>query len=130
MTMVDRDTRCIVNWRVVWERRGEVAQDMVDSTVPAALYFSDAFPSWEAVVYLQGEHVTVIDKSQTYSVEGDNAELRHYLARLARKSRCFSRSLKALIHALRLFVYAWNARQLYKQQFPDYPAHVKDFVYP
>jgi IS1 family transposase len=30
------------------------------------------------------------DKSQTYSVEADNAELRPYLARLARRSRCFS----------------------------------------
>jgi len=130
MTMVDRDTRCIVSWRVVWERTGEVAQTMVDTSTPAALYFSDAFPSWEAVLYLQGEHFTVVDKSQTYSVEGDNAELRHYLARLARKSRCFSRCLAALQRAVKLFVYAWNARQLYKQHFPNYPAHVKDFAYP
>ncbi|MBP9502950.1 MAG: IS1 family transposase [Candidatus Promineofilum sp.] len=36
------------------------------------------------------------DKSETYSVEAGNAELRHYLARLGRKSRCFSRSIKAL----------------------------------
>ena len=130
MTMVDRGTRCILSWRVVWERRVDVAQQMVDESPPAAVYFSDAFPSWEAVLYLQCEHFTVIDKSQTFSVEGDNAELRHYLARLARKSRCFSRSLVALQNAIKLFVYAWNARQLYKQLFPNYPAHVKDFLYP
>ena len=68
------------------------------------------------------------DKSQTYAVEGDNAELRHYLARLARGSRCFSRSIDALRTAVRLFVYAWNARQLYKRAHPHYPAHVRDFV--
>lgn len=130
MTMVDRDTRCIVSWRVVWERSVDMAQQMVDSSPSAALYFSDAFPVWQAVLYLKGEHFTVIDKSQTYSVEGDNAELRHYLARLARKSRCFSRSIVALQNAIKLFVYAWNGRQLYKQQFPTYPAHVKDFAYP
>jgi len=37
-------------------------------------------------------------------VEGDNAELRHYLARLVRRSRCFSRSLKALWLAVKVSV--------------------------
>ena len=70
------------------------------------------------------------DKSQTYSVEADSAEWRHYLARLARKSRCFSRCIQALRRALKLFVYAWNQRPIYKRLFPTYPAHVRDFVYP
>jgi IS1 family transposase len=65
-----------------------------------------------------------------YSVEADNAELRHYLARLAHKSRCFSRCLYALECALRLFVFAFNNRQLHKQRFPNYAAHVMDFVSP
>ena len=68
------------------------------------------------------------DKSQTYSVEADNAELRHYLARLVRKSRCFSRSLHALRLAVRLFVYCWNCRQLYKRDYPAYPSHLIDFL--
>jgi len=42
------------------------------------------------------------DKSETYSVEGDNAELRHYLPRLVRRSRCFSRCEKALRKAVRI----------------------------
>jgi insertion element IS1 protein InsB len=70
------------------------------------------------------------DKSQTYSVEGDNAELRHYLARLARKSRCFSRCIHALYTAVKLFVYYWNQRQLYRQLHPTYPLHLIDFVSP
>ena len=53
-----------------------------------------------------------------------------YLARLARQSRCFSRCIDALRHALKLFVFAWNRRQLFKRQYPDYPAHLRDFVYP
>ena len=68
------------------------------------------------------------DKSETYRVEGDNAELRHYLARLARKSRCFSRCVRALRNAIKLFVYAWNRRQLYKARYPDYPAYVMELV--
>ena len=59
---------------------------------------------------------------KTYSVEGDNAELRHYLARLGRKSRCFSRCIRALWRAVKLFVYSWNRRQLHKRAYPTYPA--------
>jgi IS1 family transposase len=44
------------------------------------------------------------DKSQTHSVDGDNAELRRYLSRLTRKSRCFSKGIKALRRAVELFV--------------------------
>ena len=68
------------------------------------------------------------EKSETYRVEGDNAELRHYLARLARKSSCFSRCVRALRNAIKLFVYAWNRRQLYKARYPDHPAYVMEFV--
>ena len=73
-------------------------------------------------------HAVAPGKSQTFSVEGDNAELRHYLARLGRRSRCFSRCLWALARAVALFVYAWNRRQTFKREFPKLPAHVCDFV--
>ena len=65
-------------------------------------------------------------KSQTYSVEVDNSVLRHYLARLVRCSRCFSRSFRSLGEAIKLFVFAWNCRQMYKRLYPTYPAHVRD----
>ena len=64
------------------------------------------------------------------SVEASNAEFRYYLARLARKSRCFSRYSEALRRALKFFIYAWNRRQLHRRRFPKYEAHVRDFVSP
>lgn len=64
------------------------------------------------MIYKPGIHLSLPNKSQTYSVEGDNAELRHYLARLGRRSRCFSRCPHALVWAIKLLVYAWNRRQL------------------
>jgi len=70
------------------------------------------------------------DKSETYRVEGMNAELRHYLKRLVRKTRCFSKCVNALYRTIKLFVFAWNRRQLYRRRYPDYPAHLIDFVYP
>ena len=69
------------------------------------------------------------DKGETYRVEGMNAELRHYLARLQRRSRCFSRCAEALRRSVKLFVFAWNRRQLYRQQRPCYHADLINFVY-
>lgn len=59
-----------------------------------------------------------------------NAELRHYLARSGRRSRCFNRCIHALRRAVKLFVFAFNRRQLALRRFPAYPLPVIDFVYP
>ena len=105
-------------------------QAMLDRSPQAQQYYSDAFSVYETLVYFPGHWRSFEDKSHTYSVEADNSELRHYLACLVRKSRCFSRCIRALWRRLKLFVFAWNRRQLYKRQFPKYPAHVRHFLYP
>lgn len=130
MTIVDRHTRCFLGVKVVWERTRHAFQTLVDFATKSKKYFSDAYPDYAQLWYHYGDYQVSEGKRDTYSVEGDNSELRHYLARLARSSRCFSRCPYALICALRLFIYAFNRRQLYKHQFPGYPAHVKDFIYP
>ena len=107
-----------------------VLQAMVDRSPSAKHYYSDQFPTYQTLIYDPGQYTACADKSETYAVEADNAELRHYLARLGRKSRCFSRSLVALWRAVKLFVFAWNRRQLFKRAYPTYPAHLRDFLYP
>ena len=67
----------------------------------AEQYYSDGFPTYQTLVSYPGHHAVMPGKSQTYSVEADNAELRHYLARLGRRSCCFSRSIDALRRAVR-----------------------------
>lgn len=79
-------------------------QSVIDAAPHAQSYFSDAFNTYRELCWW-GTHQAMSNKSQTYSVEGDNADLRHYLARLARKSRCFSRCIRALRRAVDLFVY-------------------------
>ena len=106
----------------------DVVQEALDDVPQAQWYYSDAAPVYDGLLYYPGIHMQMNDKSQTYSVEADNAELRHYLARLARKSRCFSRCIDALRAAVQLFVFCWNRRQLYKQAFPGYPSHLMEFV--
>ena len=130
MTMVDRDTGCILSWRVEAQRAHHTLQAMIDEAPQARYYYSDLFAPYLHLLYAPGIHTPMPNKSETYRVEGDNAELRHYLARLARKSRCFSRCIQALRRAIKLFVFAWNRRQLYRHRFPGYPAHLIDFVCP
>jgi len=130
MTFVDRATRCILSWRVVWTRTGTVVQEMVHESVQGQRYFSDGLDVYQTALYWPAVHHPMEDKSETFSVEGDNAELRHYLARLARRSRCFSRCQKALTNSVKLFVFAFNRRQLARQRFPAYPHHIINYVYP
>jgi len=101
---------------------------MVDEAPKAKRYYSDALDVYERLWYHWGVYEVSQGKTDTYSVEGNNAELRHYLARLARRSRCFSRCPEALKAALKLFMYCFNRRQLHKQRFPGYSAHVFQFV--
>ncbi len=99
MTLVDRATRCIVAWAVCLNRTPELMQSVVGTTPHAASYYSDALNTHRELCWW-GAHRAMYDKSQTYPVESVNAALRHYLARLGRRSRCFSRRIDALRRAL------------------------------
>lgn len=103
---------------------------MLGESVQGHDYYSDDYEAYKTVLYWPAIHYPMKDKSQTYSVEGSNADLRHYLARLRRRSRCFSRCEKALLNAVKLFVFAYNHRQLYKQRFPNYLPPLMDFATP
>ena len=127
---MDRQTRCILGWKVVWERTSEVIQQMVDEAPKAKEYFSDGWHAYASLWYHLGQYQVSEGKTDTYSVEAANAELRHYLVRLARSSRCFSRCPYALECAIRLFAFCFNSRQLHNRKYPAYSAHLIDFVGP
>lgn len=127
---MERRTSCIVGWEVTFKRDEPTLQALLDRTPQAVWYFSDLFATYKSLLYTPGIHTPMPDKSETYRVEGMNAELRHYLKRLVRKTRCFSRCVQALCRSIKLFVFAWNRRQLYRRRYPDYPSHLIDFVYP
>lgn len=113
---------------MVEARDGDALQGVVDQAPAAGRYFSDGFPVYPTLMYAPGEHAVAPGKSQTFSVEGGNADLRHYLARLGRRSRCFSRCIQALRRALFLFVHCYNKRQLWQKAHPKYQAAIIDFL--
>ncbi len=87
------------------ERGMDNMQEIVDEASITFQYRTDGFSTDDALNYHQGRHLVELGKSQTYAIEGGNADLRHYLAILAKHSRCFSRSLQALKNTIKLFVY-------------------------
>ena len=78
MTIVDRATRCFLGIWAVFQRTQTVGQQMVNQA-RAQQYYSDQFSLYDSLSYRRGHHLSLFDKSETYSVEGNNTELRHYL---------------------------------------------------
>lgn len=57
-----------------------------------------------------------ITKAETSLVESYNKVLRHYLARLTRKTLCYSKSVQMLKYSVLLLVQKFNARFLESQE--------------
>jgi len=127
--VVERSTRCFLSWDLVKERTPENMQACLDQGPRAKKYYSDQFYYYYLLDYSPAIHRAYNNKSQTYSVESVNSDIRHYLRRFARRSRCFSRSLKALRNTMAFFVDCHNRRQLAKRKFPQLNLGLSDFVH-
>ena len=115
MTAVTREVRQIGGYHAEWSNGSEELQEVVDSAPKAEIYHSDGWSGYKGVSY-GGEHRAHLDKSETYTVEGVNADLRRYIPGLARRSRCFYRSLDTLRAVLFVFVRAYNQFCLEKHE--------------
>jgi IS1 family transposase len=118
---VARRTGLIVGQQVCQNLGVESLQPLVDTLPSAPRYASDGHATYQELIWPEGsQHVLSLGKEETYTIESLNANLRTYLKRLARRSRCFSRSLAALQRAVRLFVYYYNHRQRLYLAHPAY----------
>jgi Transposase and inactivated derivatives, IS1 family len=108
MTMLSRLPRQITSFDVALDKSPERIQRIVDSAPEANQYCTDGWWGYVDVVY-PGQHIRNIhNKSNTFTVEGINADLRHYIPILARRSRCFPRTLETLYAVVAVFVEAYN----------------------
>jgi IS1 family transposase len=120
MTMVSRFPRQIVGFDVARDKSPERIQAMVDDAPEAKVYCSDGYLGYVDVVY-PGRHIRNIhDKKDTFTVEGVNADLRHYIPILARRSRCFARKLDTMRTVVSVFVDAYNRFGKAKAHFRKY----------
>ena len=107
ITLVSRDKRQIVGYDIAFDKSRKRIQNLVDSSPKADRYYSDAYPAYSEILY-DGLHTSLKNKSQTYTVEGVNSDLRHYIPPLRRKSKCFFRSIDTMKAVFKIFVYAFN----------------------
>ncbi len=68
-------------------------------------YCSDYWKSYEEFIPAQ-KHVQT--KAETYTVEGYNSRIRHYLARFKRKSKCYSKAKHMVEKSLKLLFLKLN----------------------
>ena len=106
--MVSREPRQIVGFDVATDKTAKRIQGIVDSAPDAKNYCTDGYFGYLDVAY-PGEHVcNVRNKNDTFTVESVNADLRHYIPVLARRSRCFCRTVETLEAVVEVFIDAYN----------------------
>ena len=121
MIAVARASRLIVGEWVTGSFDVPGMQAMADTLPEASRYCTDGSEVYPAIVWPEAAwHQISIAKEDTYTVEGINADLRTYLGRLKRRSRCFSRSMERLREAVRLFVWHHNRRRRLINANPGY----------
>ena len=71
--------------------------------------FTDYYKSYESIIPKE-KHIQ--SKSETYTIEGYNSLFRHFLARMRRKTKCYSKCIKMLEYSINLLMAKWN-KELY-----------------
>ena len=128
MTMLSREPRQIVAFAVDNTVNAARIQEMVDGTVQAEKYYTDGGQSYLGVDFIGRHSRNTRDQSDTHNIEGSNADIRHYIAGLRRKSRCFFRKTETLIAVLRIFIYAYNKFGAAKLEYRlRHPGSGRDF---
>ena len=134
MTAVSRSPRMILGFDVAQDKTSQRIQQIVDSAPEARRYCTDGYVGYLDVVY-PGRHIyNRRSKKDTFTVEGVNADLRHNIPILARRSRCFPRKLETLYAVVEVFVAAYNrfgiAKYNYRLHHPkgEIPFALVDFL--
>ena len=136
MTMISRIPRQIVAFAVDNSKSQSLIQAMADSIPAAEKYYTDGYRGYGNIIF-PGCHISNShDKSDTHLIESINADLRHYISGLHRKSRTFYRSLETFHTVLSVFIDAYNKFGEKKRHFyarhpsfkSDLPFSILDFL--
>ncbi|KAA6320312.1 hypothetical protein EZS27_029896, partial [termite gut metagenome] len=73
--------------------------------IPVSFYGSDYWKSYEAFIPPE-KHLQT--KAETFTVEGYNSRIRHYLARFKRKGKCYSKAQHMIEKSLKLLFLKLN----------------------
>ena len=129
ITIVARKERKLVGFDIANDKETERIQELIDDSPKADFYHADGYVSYQEVSYY-GYFQHHYDKSETYTVESVNSDLRKYIPFLQRKSKCFLRSLDTARAVLKIFMHAYNKFNQQKQEHPKYKNsyHLTQFI--
>jgi len=80
----------------LWEKIEDLAKGIV---------FADY---WRAYNEFVPKEMLVQSKAETFTVEGYNSLFRHFLARLRRKTKCYTKAKYMLVHSVKLLMMKRN----------------------
>ena len=117
ITLVSRNPRQILGHTVSHDKSAQTLQKVVDMAPYSETYCTDGYNGYLDTIF-PGKHIfNPHNKNDTFTVEGVNADLRHYIPTLAHRSRCFPRKLENLQAVLTVFVTAYNRFGLQKARY-------------
>jgi len=87
------------------KKTGEKLFEQIELTTPFGFYMTDHWNAYQEIIPEQQHYQS---KKETYTVEGYNSLLRHFLARLRRKSKCYTKSEEMLKYSLILLMEKLN----------------------
>lgn len=102
-TAVDHFREGILEWNI-GDRSGNTLKPLWERVKKWKCYFyvTDGWKAYQSFIPNEDQ---IISKNYMTRVEGENTRLRHYLARLHRKTLCYSKSLEMLKHSIRLLIH-------------------------
>lgn len=65
------------------------------------IVYSDFWKPYKEIIPAEKLHQS---KAETFTIEGFNSLIRHYLARFRRKTKCYTKSLEMMILSLKLLM--------------------------
>lgn len=74
-------------------------------TIDIQLFCSDYWKSYKELIPAEK---LLQSKAETYTIEGFNSLIRHYLARFKRRTKCYSKSQKMIEYSLKLLFLKLN----------------------
>ena len=122
-TFVGRKTNKIWLWTAVNKEYSEILEWIIgDRSAETFIKIWQKIKDWKCYFWVTDGYKVypkfiqdedhIVSKTYMTRVEGENSRLRHYLARLHRKTFCYSKSKKMLELSIKLLIYYLKHRKI------------------
>ena len=100
---IDRSSKKIISFQLGDRslKTGRKLWEKIEN-IPVNKYFSDYWTPYKKFLPANKHRQT---KAETYTIEGWNSTLRHYIARFHRRTHCYSKSTQMVKTSLYLFTH-------------------------